>query len=138
MPPRIQVVSGVILRGGLMLLTQRDPARSDLGMRWETPGGKVDHSDESPSAALRRELAEELGIAAKVGAILGRAILDPPILSKPYEVTFFSVDIGEQTPRPLVHVGLGWFGYAAVGVLPMTPAGDSMRVLFLSMLMGTR
>lgn len=43
-----------------VLIAQRPKGKSMAGL-WEFPGGKVD-GDETPEAALRRELAEELSI----------------------------------------------------------------------------
>jgi 8-oxo-dGTP diphosphatase len=58
---RIEVAAAVILQDdGRFLLAQR-PAGKPYAGYWEFPGGKVENG-ESPEAALRRELHEELGI----------------------------------------------------------------------------
>lgn len=59
------VVAAVIERGGQVLIGQR-PAGKWHALKWEFPGGKVEPG-ESPEVALRRELAEELGIQAVIG-----------------------------------------------------------------------
>ena len=56
----IEVVSGILVKHGRILLQQR-PALKDFGFSWESPGGKVE-GNESHHQALRRELHEELGI----------------------------------------------------------------------------
>jgi len=65
--PLIHVVAGVITDArGRILLARRTEGR-DLAGLWEFPGGKREPG-ESAEAALARELHEELGIAATVGA----------------------------------------------------------------------
>lgn len=55
------VVAAAMIDGdGRVLVQQRPPGKPMAGL-WEFPGGKVD-CGETPEAALRRELAEELGI----------------------------------------------------------------------------
>ena len=62
------VVAAALVREGRLLAARRT-APPDLAGRWELPGGKVEPG-ETPRTALRRELAEELGIDAEVGARL--------------------------------------------------------------------
>lgn len=67
--PLVDVVAGVITDArGRILLARRTEGR-DLAGLWEFPGGKRE-ADESPEAALIRELHEELGIHAEPGAPL--------------------------------------------------------------------
>ncbi len=59
--PRIAVVAAVLQQpDGRFLLAQRPPGKAYAGY-WEFPGGKIE-DDETPAAALSRELHEELGI----------------------------------------------------------------------------
>ncbi len=59
----IDVVAAIIERDGKILLAQRPPHADQPGM-WEFAGGKVERG-ESQSAALTRELEEELAIIAQ-------------------------------------------------------------------------
>ena len=65
----LRVVAAFIERNGKVLLAQRPPNKARAGF-WEFPGGKVEPG-EGDAAALRRELAEELGVEATVGEALG-------------------------------------------------------------------
>lgn len=64
----IAVVAGVVERDGRCLLCQR-PEGKNLALKWEFPGGKLEHG-ETPEAALERELYEELGVRTRTGRIL--------------------------------------------------------------------
>jgi len=64
----IHVSCAIIERDGLILAAQRSASMS-LPLKWEFPGGKIDHG-ESAAECLRRELVEELGIQVCVGESL--------------------------------------------------------------------
>ena len=63
---RIEVVGGILWRGGSFLAAQRPEGHPQAGF-WEFPGGKVEPG-ESLEAALARELAEELSLSATRGS----------------------------------------------------------------------
>jgi 8-oxo-dGTP pyrophosphatase MutT (NUDIX family) len=68
----LRVVGGAWVRGGRVFVARRGPGMSAAG-DWEFPGGKVE-AGESPEEALARELWEELGITAAVGAWVGQGV----------------------------------------------------------------
>lgn len=63
------VVAGAVVHDDRLLVARRTRPAALAG-RWELPGGKADPG-ESEAAALRRELAEELGLAVDVGERIG-------------------------------------------------------------------
>ena len=63
----IHVVGAVFRNGGRYMVAKR--ATGHLAGKWEFPGGKVENG-ECPQASLRRELAEEMGIEATIGAFV--------------------------------------------------------------------
>jgi 8-oxo-dGTP diphosphatase len=65
----LHVVGAAIVEGCRCLVAQRGPAMSLPG-KWEFPGGKIEPG-ESPTAALIREIAEELGLEITVERLLG-------------------------------------------------------------------
>jgi 8-oxo-dGTP diphosphatase len=60
-----RVVAALIWKNGKILICQRTRHQA-MPLMWEFPGGKIEEG-EQPRDALRRELDEELGIAAVVG-----------------------------------------------------------------------
>lgn len=60
-----QVVAAIIWKDGRILICQRTKHQV-MPLKWEFPGGKIEEG-EQPRDALRRELDEELGIAAVIG-----------------------------------------------------------------------
>ena len=66
----VHVSAGILTQDGRVLACQRRPDQPH-GSKWEFPGGKRE-AGESSAECLRRELREELGIEAEVGAEVWR------------------------------------------------------------------
>ncbi len=65
----IRVVAAVVERDGRYLITQRRET-AVLPLRWEFPGGKVEHG-EKDEEALQRELHERLDAEFTIGRKIG-------------------------------------------------------------------
>ncbi len=65
-----RVVAALIWENGKVLVCQRTRHQT-MPLKWEFPGGKIEEG-EQPRDALRRELDEELGIAAVIGNEVAR------------------------------------------------------------------
>ena len=119
------VCAALINPQGEVLLAQR-PEGKRLAGKWEFPGGKVE-ADESPEAALTRELQEELGIVATefepfwflshdYEAQFGFHLLMPVYLCRNWQ--------GE--PGALEHTALSWVKPTDMHTLPMIEADKEL------------
>lgn len=100
----IAVVAGLIVRDGKLLIAQR-PGDKHMGGRWEFPGGKIEKG-ESPEAALRRELSEELGIEVKVGRIYHAVMHSYP--EKDVLLMFYRCSLMFGEPQPIEEADVRW------------------------------
>ncbi len=115
------VVAGAGTVGGLLLVARRT-SPPDLAGRWELPGGKVDPG-ESETSALARELAEELGIVAEVGARLGPTItLGITPTGRSLELHAYLAEVRSGTASYSVHDSLRWVGPDDLDALDWVPA----------------
>lgn len=92
------------------LLAARRLKPTTLAGRWEFPGGKIDPG-ETAEGALHRELAEELGIEAR----LGEELLAPGgggwRISARYALRLWLAQVVRGEPAPLIeHDELRWLG----------------------------
>jgi 8-oxo-dGTP diphosphatase len=115
----IDVVCGVVrAEDGRVFACRRAPGQSQAGL-WELPGGKIEDG-ESPEAALRRELDEELGIDVEVG---------PPLASVDHDYGEFSIRLAAHPcrivsgrPSPREHAELRWLSSGELSSLDWAPA----------------
>ena len=90
-----------------MLVAQRSEPQTVAGM-WEFPGGKVEPG-ESCEQALVRELKEELGVQARLGAEVPGAYPQGWRLSERLAMRVFFAEILSGTPDTLEdHSALRW------------------------------
>lgn len=99
------VVAAVLERDGRMLVCQRK-AGAWHELKWEFPGGKVE-AGETPCRALARELGEELGIDAAIGAEMARYDYCYPGRT-PIRLIFFRVAGYTGEPKNLEFAQIRW------------------------------
>ena len=99
------VVAGLLWRDGQLLICQRG-AHGAFPGKWEFPGGKVE-SGETPEAALRRELREELGINAEIAEEVWRTVHQYPGHA-PIELIFFSIRRYQGDPENCAFQQMRW------------------------------
>jgi 8-oxo-dGTP diphosphatase len=118
----VLVAAAVVIEGGRVLLTQRK-AGTHLAGAWEFPGGKV-QPGEDPRAALRRELAEELGIEATAGEILDVTFHRYDDAGKAVLLLFYEASrtLGSAEPRAIDVAAFKWASVADLDPAHFPPA----------------
>ena len=113
-------VAAGILRdaAGRVLITERLCDGPFDGL-WEFPGGKIG-ADETPSNALRRELAEELGIEVTVSQPYMALHHEYP--DRTVDLEFFLVTAWQGEPLGLEGQGVRWVLPAELDPAELLPA----------------
>jgi len=101
----ISVVAALVWKDGRLLICQRKETDAFPG-KWEFPGGKVE-PEESPAAALVRELLEELGIRARLGKQVAEIDHQYPG-RRPVHLLFFAIRGFEGIPENRVFQQILW------------------------------
>lgn len=114
--PRI-VTAALLWRGGRVLVAQRGDAKH-LG-KWEFPGGKLE-AGETPEAGLTRELHEELGITASIGAFFASSDFVYP--GGAIHLLAYHARWTGGVMTPFEHAALKWCEPADLAALPFLGA----------------
>jgi 8-oxo-dGTP diphosphatase len=103
-----------------VLITRRPEGRPMAGL-WEFPGGKVE-PDETPEAALIRELHEELGIDTWESCLAPLSFASHAYDDFHLLMPLFACRKWQGTPRAREGQALKWVRPAALRDYPMPPA----------------
>ncbi len=103
------VAAALLENDGFVLICQRRAGQAHP-LKWEFPGGKVEPG-ETPDQALRRELREELGIEAEIGAEITRYEYVYPG-KQPIVLIFYHVQRFQGQIRNVVFEQIRWESFA--------------------------
>jgi 8-oxo-dGTP diphosphatase len=116
----LTVVAGLIEAEGKILVCQR--RRGDtFELMWEFPGGKL-QGGETGAEGLERELREELGVEARVGAEVFRTRHRYAEMSEEIELIFFSAAVDAEAIRNIVFESMEWRAPETLAELNFLPA----------------
>ncbi|MEG3175630.1 (deoxy)nucleoside triphosphate pyrophosphohydrolase [Sphingomonas sp. RB3P16] len=115
------VVAAALVDGAGRVLVQRRPAGKALAGLWEFPGGKVE-CDETPEAALVRELREELGITVAEAALEALTFASAPLADRHLLLLLYLCRGWNGTPRALDADAIAWHVPGELRTLAMPPA----------------
>lgn len=121
----VHVVAAYLERDDKVLLDRRAPG-THLAGTWEFPGGKVEPSDADESAALVRELREELGVEARIGSEIAR--VHHAYEEFDLQLVLFEVYLAETSAEPAA-IGVaevGWFERRRLREVDMPPADQPL------------
>lgn len=114
----IHVAAGILIEGHRILVAERVGGGPFQGL-WEFPGGKIE-ADESASAALCRELSEELSI--DVAAFESFMTLEHRYTDRHVHLEFFLVTQWTGEIRSLEGQDLRWVDRAELQEIELLPA----------------
>lgn len=118
--PLIVVAAALIDADGRVLVQQRPADKSMAGL-WEFPGGKIE-PDESPEAALVRELQEELGIETQTSCLAPAGFASEPLGGQHLILLLYICRKWRGIPQAIEAPAIRWIRPIGLHDLPMPPA----------------
>jgi 8-oxo-dGTP diphosphatase len=119
--PLLLVAAAALFDGQNRVLLAQRPAGKAMAGLWEFPGGKVG-ANETPEAALVRELKEELDIDTSVGCLWPLAFASHAYADFHLLMPLFACRVWNGTPHPKEGQKLTWVGKVDLKNYEMPPA----------------
>lgn len=118
--PLLVVAAALVDADGRVLLQQRPPGKAMAGL-WEFPGGKVEE-EETPEAALIRELEEELGIRTHASCLAPASFASEPLGERHLLLLLYVCRKWQGVAEPRHATSLRWVRPSQMYALDMPPA----------------
>ena len=118
----VLVVACALVDADRRVLIARRPEGKPMAWLWEFPGGKVE-PEETPEAAIIRELEEELGVETKTACLAPLSFASHSYESFHLLMPLFVCRRWQGTPVAREHTALKWVRPQALRDYPM-PAAD--------------
>ena len=125
----LQVVNGLLLRDGQILMALRAPDRPRYPNTWSFPGGGVEDG-ETLEEALFRELNEEIGIVPVNYELLKRIVTSEPESGQAITFHLFAIRNwkGEIDNLGSEHAELRWVPVSKAGAFPNLALTDYLQI----------
>lgn len=118
MKKHIHVVGAVIIEDGKVLCAQRGATKT-LAYKWEFPGGKIEEG-ETPQAALKREIDEEMDCTIEIGEAIETTVYEYDFGF--VHLTTFYCHLINGKPTLTEHVAISWLSPDELMSLDWAPA----------------
>jgi len=127
MKKELDVVAALIEKQGKFLLCQRNET-DRYGLLWEFPGGAVEAA-EAKTAAIEREIKEELGLQIEAGELLNEFFDEDESLK--IRIFLFRCQIKHGEPKSLDCNDFGFYNLEEAGKLNLAPADKKIHSYLL-------
>ncbi len=123
--PILLVVACALVDADRRVLIAKRPEGKSMAGLWEFPGGKVE-PDETPEAALIRELREELAVETKEACLAPLSFASHSYENIHLLMPLYVCRKWQGTPQALEHADLKWVRPQALRDYPMPPADEPL------------